>query len=187
MLADFHSSFIRRVIAATGQDLFPSRPFDITVWDYPEHYGYTHAETSKAWDSVVRDTRFWEDLDAYPDADKALQRLYNLQSFGHDVYFITGRLGIEAREQTRRWLARHGFPWPTVLISSAKGLCAKALNLEYYVDDKWENAVDVVDQSPQTRTFLVDRPWNSGHATFAGQIHRVESAFSFVQSLNTVN
>ena len=48
VLADFNKRFIERVIAITGRDLFPPRPFDIPTWNYPEHYGYTAEESMQS-------------------------------------------------------------------------------------------------------------------------------------------
>jgi 5'(3')-deoxyribonucleotidase len=163
VLADFNSSFINRVTSTTGRDLFPPRPFDIPCWDYPEYYGYTREETSQVWETIKSDRFFWQNLPTYPTT---LYDLFTLAARfeGHDddLYFITSRPGIRAKRQTENWLEAR---WPartvaplTVLISSRKGDCARALNLDVYVDDRIENVVDVVGTG--TRTFLYSHPWN---------------------------
>lgn len=155
-------------------DLFPPRPFDIPVWNYPEHYGYNAAQMSAVWESVKNDPKFWLKLGPYPEASAALAGLNGKIMDGDDVYFITSRLGVEAKSQTESWLRLWGFEnIPTVLISSAKGLCAQALKLDLYIDDRWENAVDVAGKheiidntvtwvQSNVLTCLIDRPWNQG-------------------------
>lgn len=191
VLADFNTSFIKRVISITGCDLFPSRPFDIPTWDYPEFYGYTKDETSAVWKAITADEYFWENLAGYEDAIDVISRLFDHAVNGHaDVYFITSRPGIEAKYQTEQWLQDRAYgnddiydPVPTVLISSAKGLCAQALKLDAYVDDRWENCVDVATTSPKTKVFLLDRPWNRGNNPDAFGMVVVDSATDFLNRL----
>ncbi len=159
VLADFNRSFIERVITVSGKDLFPPRPFDIPTWDYPEHYGYTPEETKIVWESIVADPTFWASLSPYPDTADFLSPLANRAD---DVYFITSRPGTRSKAQTERWLRMHGYhSRPTVMISSKKGLCAEALDLDFYLDDRDHNCYDVWDRrSPKTLVALMDRPWN---------------------------
>lgn len=166
VLADFNTAFIDRVIAVTGRDLFPPRPFDITTWNYPQAYGYTADEVSAVWETINADRFFWRNLPRYESTFADLDYLAKqMLWFGSDVYFITARPGPTAKEQTEHWLRTH---WPslvvpslTVLISSEKALCAVALNLDVYIDDRRENVQSVaVARGSKTRTFVMDRPWN---------------------------
>lgn len=163
VLCDFNETFINRVIQVTGEDRFPKRPFDITTWNYPESYGYSSAQVSAVWESIKADAGFWRSLKPYPDAAAALGFLWNLQRHqDHELYFITSRLGRAVKHQSEQWL-QQWFPNPTVLISSQKGACARALLLDVYIDDKWENCVDAawnLNHPSTTRTYLMDRPWN---------------------------
>lgn len=179
VLADFNKTFIERVIAVTGKDLFPPRPFDIPCWDYPQHYGYTHDECSAVWEEIKADDSFWYTLYPY---EGVVDFLAKLDSSVHDFYFITSRPGLTSKSQSENWLEFHGFgamtqafSYPTVLISSEKGACAKALNLDLYIDDRDENCLDVHYLSPKTRTVMLARPWN--HAQQG--MPRVESLDQF--------
>jgi 5'(3')-deoxyribonucleotidase len=159
--ADFNSAMINKVIEVTGKDLFPPRPFDIPTWDYPQHYGYTNEECSAVWSEIKRDDGFWSGLNAYPAAVQILRWLSKLVEYGQaDVYFVTSRPGTSAKAQTEMWLGARGVDSPTVLISSDKGGVAKALKLDFYVDDKTENCVDVATASPKTKTYMLAQPWN---------------------------
>lgn len=181
VLADFNTAMIQRVVNVTGRDLFPPRPFDIPVWDYPEHYGYSQTETSATWEDIRKDEKFWLNIHPYNETERVLTHLFRLSYFRDadtEVYFITARPGIRAKAQTERWLRIYGFDDdPTVLISPHKGLCATALNLDRYIDDKTENAWDVALTG--TTTFLMDRPWNR-NATPHATVRRVNSVLDML-------
>lgn len=177
VLADFHTPYIQRVIAVTGEDRFPPRPFEIPVWDYPQHYGYTNAEVAAVWASIHADPAFWVGLPTYPWTTATLTLLDQWSAAGtHDVYFITSRSGVQAKRQTETWLAVHGLRSPTVLLSGAKDLSCKALGLDLYVDDYRVNA-DAVHFNSPTRVFLFDQPWNRDGRDFYTRITSVEEMF----------
>ncbi len=183
VLADFNTAFINRVVKVTGRDLFPVRPFDIPLWSYPKYYGYTANEVNATWDSIKADTTFWLNLAPYPTTLKFAHMLQSLTSHdGHDIYFITSRLGDRCKAQTERWLEIHGLALrPTVLISSDKAACCWALKLTAYLDDNFDNAVAVGQQIARsgsgTVSFLLDRPWNQQPAGTSanGEYLRVDS------------
>lgn len=158
VLADFNRDYIEKVIDLSGRDLFPARPFDIPCWSYPEHYGYTRREVSEVWTQIKLSANFWVNLQGYPSTEGFLEFLDSLDG-NNDIYFVTSRVGIRVKHQTETWLYEHGFNKPTVLISSEKGLCANALKMDYYIDDKNENVRDVVEVSGAD-CFMLAQPWN---------------------------
>jgi uncharacterized HAD superfamily protein len=173
VLADFNKTYITRCLDVTGKDLFPARPFEITTWNYPESYGYTKEEVSAVWESIKADRVFWASLRPYETTSDDMDALMTRMRAGDDVYFITARPGVNAKRQTEGWLyaqmglvALHPFT-STVLITSHKGLAARTLDLDIYIDDRWENCLDVAQT--KTRTFLLDRPWNRYTTFFAGE------------------
>lgn len=182
-MADFNTTFIERVIAVTGQDLFPPRPFDIPTWNYPQHYGYTEAQVSSVWAGIVEDPLFWQNLATYPDTLASLQAIAKRSHNGDDIYFVTSRPGIRAKQQTEKWLRNMGLAdRPTVLISGSKGLIAAGLKLDTYIDDRWENALDVA-VTTRTRSYLLDRPWNTAFNAGEQGIHRVASVAEFFEAI----
>lgn len=194
VLANFNQRYIQLIIESTGRDLFPPRPFDIPCWDYPEYYGYTHTEVKQVWKAIEADTRFWLELPPYPETPEILKRLAELKLEGHDIYFVTSRLGVLAKRQTEAWLRNetlaatgyygtHLTP-DTVLISSEKGLVAHALDLDLYIDDRFENAIDVHYTTANTLSFLLDRPWNA-HRTAPLGVIRVYSVLDFLQMVKS--
>src|SRR3990167_5176986 len=148
-LADFNRAFILRLIKETGINHFPvDGSLTLDVWDYPRKYGYTHDQVSATWASIKADSSFWSSLPEYPTTGHDLYCLVQRMEKGDDVYFVTARVGATAKAQTEQWLEhRMGFT-PTVLISSDKGLVAKALGLDAYIDDRWSNATEVLEEAP---------------------------------------
>jgi phosphoglycolate phosphatase-like HAD superfamily hydrolase len=77
-----------------------------------------------------------------------------------EVFFVTQRPetdGQTAQRQTQQWLAVHGFDLPSVIVTrGGRGTLARALHLDYLVDDTAQNCVDVVSDS-KARALLVDR------------------------------
>lgn len=181
VLADFNTAFINRVVEVTGRDLFPPRPFDIPTWNYPEHFGYTKAETSKVWEEIKKDPEFWSTLPSYDETRSVLDALWVRRVLGDDVYFITNRMGVQAKKQTERWFrGMHRFENATVLLSAAKGTMAIGLQLDAYIDDRWENALDV--SVTTTRTFLLNRPWNTEYGN-RPNVNRVSSVTDFLNQI----
>lgn len=181
-LADFNSSFMDLIIGVTGRNLFPTRPFDIPTWDYPESYGYSNHEVSQVWNVIRQDKLFWASLEPLPSAQTFLTRCA-MAADTHDLYFITSRPGLLAKQQTEAWLlANGGLDRPTVLVSSMKGWCARALRLDAYLDDKDTNAVDVRMANPSGYTFLLDQPWNRTDVLDqAPGIIRITSVLEFLE------
>lgn len=174
VLAHFHDAYIDTCIEVTGKDLFPPRPFDITTWHFPQAYGYTAVDIDQVWSHITASPYFWEHLTPYEDIKASLGCLYERMQQGDDVYFITSRPGRTSKAQTERWLQRywpyHHVPPLTVLISEHKGMCATALDLDYYIDDRDLNVVDVrsvvwrvttcATSDMLRKVCLLDRPWN---------------------------
>lgn len=161
VVADFNRDFMDLMVFVTDRDQFGTPRPPITCWNYPvDQFGYTKAEFSFAWQQVERSDHFWRQLAAYDGALAVLAQLDALADAGHDIYYITSRPGKQAKLQTEGWLNARGVDWPTVLISSAKGACAKALNLDLYIDDKTENCQDVREQAPTCQVLMATQPWN---------------------------
>lgn len=161
VLADFNSDFMNLMTTVTGRDLFGHPRKAITCWNYPvDQFGYTKEEFNRAWQAVEKSDSFWRRLGDYPLAPTVLAQLDDMAG-AHDIYFITSRVGQQAKLQTECWLNARGFAWPTVLVSSAKGACAKALKLDLYIDDKTENCTDVVACQPKCQVLMLSQPWNT--------------------------
>ena len=163
ILAQFEGGF-RRKLDQVRPGVIPAT-FDwagITCWDWPqEQFGYSVAEVDAAWDLAKADPLFWVLLNPYPDAMSFLTRLRELAlTEDYDVYFCTNRFGKRAKSQTEDWLSLCSWPDPTVLLVEGKGLMARALQLDYYIDDKVVHCEGVRAESPKTKGFMLARGWN---------------------------
>ncbi|MGH9143751.1 MAG: hypothetical protein ACRD2I_21665, partial [Vicinamibacterales bacterium] len=77
-----------------------------------------------------------------------------------EVIFLTKRpetAGVTAQVQSQRWLENKGFALPSVfVVQGSRGRIAAALGLDFVVDDRPENCLDVVADS-KARAILVWR------------------------------
>jgi hypothetical protein len=146
------------VTGAGASDLAPRVARD-TASAEPGDLNLTSEQEARLWRHVRRITNFWDTLDEM-DAG-AVARLATLAQDGRwEVLFITNRpetAGDTAQRQSQRWLERHGFPLPSVfVVRGSRGKIAAALDIEVVVDDRPENCLDVVVDSP-ARAVLVWR------------------------------
>lgn len=147
-----------------GGDLFGARRYPAALpqsWNWVNYppFNYPGGVTATVWELIKDNPRFWQDLATTPEFE-AFKQWYWAAVGEHDIYFITDRSGIQPRKQTERWFQKNGIPAPVVLVSKHKGLCCHALNLDWYVDDRGENILDVERDSPNTRAVLIDQPYN---------------------------
>jgi phosphoserine phosphatase len=104
----------------------------------------------KIWQAIESTPDFWATLK--PTEDGIVRRVFEL-TLRHrwEVFFITQRPSTEGetvQRQTQRWLVDQGFDLPSVLvISGSRGAAAKALRLDYHVDDNAQNCFDIVADS----------------------------------------
>lgn len=155
VLADFNPAYIDLIIDVHGEDLFPSRPFAIPTWDYPEFYGYSTEVMHEVWKEIAQpELDFFRGLVAYPGAEKFIEELNNQDN----VYYITTRPGVCAKVQTEQWLLEHGANNPTVLISKEKQHVCRGLKVDTFLDDKASTCAMVVPYVPYT--FMLEQTWN---------------------------
>ena len=180
LLARFTTAYQQLVVDVAGVDLF--QPDDATnppCWSWPQYRGYDTDTVDKAWGRIKGSHDFWMSLSELPDCCTLRTLMLDLLRW-HEVYFVTGRVGKDVKWQTEQWLRLHlQMDLPTVLISSEKGLVAKALKLDVYVDDNADNVNDVVFKTipdrgvsvpfgipdgalsePFTRVYLIDKSYN---------------------------
>lgn len=170
VLAEFTPAYQRLFIETTGRDDFhPGDGVNPPDWNWPELRGYTREEVDTVWATIRRDPTFWLNLQPTKHTSTLRALIEHLERT-HEVYFITSRMGDRVKRQTELWLYEHlGYlmncrgVWPTVLIvgTGEKGAVCKALKLDAYIDDNWDNVVDCATTAPKTKTFLLNRRYNS--------------------------
>jgi hypothetical protein len=111
------------------------------------------------WQHIRETENFWESLNEI-EAGVVARLGILAQERRWEVLFITQRppsAGDTCQLQTQRWLARHGFSYPSVyVIRGSRGRIATALDLEVVLDDRPENCLDVVVDS-KARSILIWR------------------------------
>ncbi len=165
-LAHFSPGYQRVIAELTGKDLFlPGDAENPPCWDWDLLRGYTKEERARAFGHISRHPSFWYDC-------PPLQGVHDLQQSGlmntpHEIYFITNRSGFRVKRQTESWLIRwlEGYNFeisPTVLVNShrTKGLVAKALSLDAYIDDNGDNTMDVLLQAPKCKMAMLNASYN---------------------------
>lgn len=175
VLAEFNMPFLDLLTKQTGRRLLDA-PEQITMWAWPQHFGYTPAEEAAAWDHIIHTDDFWLSLPELPDAHFLLNALKRTK---RPYYFITSRPGLSAKWQTELWLLQHGVNLPTVIIASDKGMAAQLLGLETYVDDNFLNAVGAADAGTK-HVYLLSKPYNQ----FAGstRVSRITSLMEMIDA-----
>lgn len=115
---------------------------------------------------------FWETLEEIePGSVSELARLAAKRRW--EVIFLTKRpptAGDTSQVQTQRWLQRHGFAIPSVfVVSGSRGRIASALSLDFVIDDRPENCLDVVLEST-AKAILI---WREKEAELPGKARRL--------------
>ena len=119
----------------------------------------TSRQQSRLWRHVASIDGFWESLkEIEPGVVARLAALATARRW--EIIFLTKRpesVGATAQVQTQRWLESKGFALPSVfVVQGSRGRIAAALALDFVVDDRPENCLDVVVDS-KARAILVWR------------------------------
>ena len=168
VLADLHTPFVTEAIrmypeldaaAMRNADVGASPPADTETERPPQDLPAALALTTMAvdrrqadaiWKQIAAREDFWESLTEIESG--AIARLAAIADERKwEVLFVTSRprsAGRTVQRQTQRWLARMGFPMPSVFVMhGSRGRLASALDLDVVVDDRTDNCLDVVLES----------------------------------------
>jgi len=110
----------------------------------------TGRQQAMLWDRVSEIENFWLGL---PEKEPGIiARIAHLAAARRwEVIFITTRpasAGDTTQVQTARWLEAHGYPLPSAfVVYGSRGKVAEALSLDFVVDDRPENCLDVAVDS----------------------------------------
>jgi hypothetical protein len=139
------------------------------------------------WEAIENTPNFWTTL--RPLDEGAVGRIHELMlRHRWEVFFITQRPfteGETVQRQTQRWLVAQGFDLPSVLVlRGSRGAAAAALGLDYHVDDRPQNCVDVAADS-QAKTILIVSESNHPAVASARQLgigvaHRISDALDIL-------
>ena len=174
VLADFiskHRELCREMFGKPATDVIPCD------WAM-SNYGLTKEEMDAVWQRIHDTEDFWETLKKKDGVDPCDVAMLDME---HDLYFITSRamcIGESLTHQTAYWIKKHLWvPLPTVIVTSNKGPIAAALGLDYFIDDRPKNCVEVKDAVPACTVFVKDAGHNQDFND--ERIERVESFNEF--------
>lgn len=160
VLANFIDKYIAICNRLHGKPPIGAKPVD---WEW-SNFGLTRAQQDDAWAEVRQTYNFWDTLGTEEGATRdQLERLDNK----HSLFFITARAlstGDSIQRQSCRWLLNNfGIPFPTVLVTVDKGPLAAALKLDYFIDDRPKNVIEIATAVPTCKVFLKNSMHNAGY------------------------
>jgi len=156
VLADFVLAYTRQAVEMGFLDKENSC-FDQVGWD---QFGLTSEQMSKVWDVIYDIHGWWASLDAL--VSRSVFSEINKLQFYHQVVFVSARQGINPQFDTTNWLDMHGVENASVVITKKKGEVARALNADYSLEDKPENAAVIhwlADAKP-CKSYIIDKLYN---------------------------
>jgi hypothetical protein len=139
------------------------------------------------WEAIEATPDFWTTLRALDPG--AVRRIHELMlRHRWEVFFITQRpftQGETVQRQTQRWLVAQGFDLPSVIVlHGSRGAAAAALRLDYHVDDRMQNCVDVIADSKAKTILIVPESNRTGIAGARklgiGIAHRISTALDIL-------
>lgn len=144
VIFNFTDAFARLLTKQTGI-AFPLKDTNFpATWDWDKAAGVTAEDSKAVWRDICQDnSTFWQDLRPLDGAQETLRQVNRLAKDGHDVYFISTRIGSRAKLQTEKALYELGVDYPTVLISGNKPPVIYGLNLDMFIDDKPETVQEI--------------------------------------------
>lgn len=168
ILARFNEAYINLIYTHTGIRLPDESDAYPNTWHFERAAGIEKSRENAMWKEIKDSPTFWQMLRPYEDSISPMRRFATWvdEEANHDLetYYITNRQGNRVLAQTDDWLldTYQELVYANTICARNKGKMAAALELDLYIDDKLENCEDVVRLSPQTRCFILDRPWNRG-------------------------
>ena len=135
----------------------PETPADST--QPPMKLQLTARQVTRLWRHIATIEDFWESLNEIEAG--VIARLGTLAIDRRwEVIFLTKRpetAGSTSQVQSQRWLESKGFRLPSVfVVQGSRGRIAASLSLDFVIDDRPENCLDVVADS-KARAILVWR------------------------------
>lgn len=182
VLANFVDRQVEILNEMYGKPAIGSKPVDWAC----SNYGLTKEEYNAVWDVVKKITNFHYSLDPLPEVDERL--LYALANKNNDLYFITSRVPNDGpwtvTQQSARWIQDAlSIDCPQVLLTSKKGEAAKLIGLDYFIDDRDKNCIEVKEAVPTCEVYINSRSHNLNFDNEKFGIKRVENFNEFAKKI----
>ena len=157
VLGDFTGSFFE-----VSRRLFGKPEVGVLPHDWGMTGILTKAEASKTWEAVKNTRNFWLNLSR--EKGVTSQNLRRMAKT-NDLIFITARAqtkGYSVQQQSAAWLSlEFALKYPTVIEEDNKGPLAAALHLDYFLDDRPENCLEIAKAVPTCLVYLKNLPHNA--------------------------
>jgi hypothetical protein len=171
VLADMETALIEQAERLFGES--PAGSGD-EVADRPSaaRMRITPRQERRLWERIETIENFWESLQEIEPGSIARLNALSVER-RWEIIFLTkrpGTAGHTAQLQTQRWLEARGFALPSVyVVQGSRGQIAAALALDFVVDDRPENCLDVAVDS-KTRPILV---WRDDESELPDAVRRL--------------
>lgn len=141
----------------------------------------SNRQQKRLWRHIETVENFWEKLaEIEPGVLARLAAVTAARQW--EIIFLTKRprsAGSTSQVQTQRWLESKGFTLPSVfVVQGSRGRIAASLDLDFVIDDRPENCLDVVVDS-KARAVLV---WREDEKLLPGTARRL--GIGVVRSIN---
>lgn len=179
VLADFIFGYTSEAVRMGYLDK-PLTFNDQVGWD--EFGNMTPNQVHKVWDKVLRDGNFWLSLNPLVN-EKVFQDINKLNS-NYNVVFVTKRDGLMVQSQTKLWLIKHGVSNPSIILTKRKGEIARALDMQFSIEDKAENAAVIhwIADSVPCKSYLINRTYNLD-ASIPKNVKRINSVEQYINDV----
>lgn len=160
VLADFVHGFTALAHELFGTKIIttPEQP----SWNFRTWGLMTREQENATWEALKKDPYWWARL--LPLVKRETFERINRLRIAADVVFATSRVSDSAPPgwQTQRWLQDHGIYNPSVVVTSKKGEMARAIQADFSIEDKLENAwcIHWISDKPQTKSYIINRLYN---------------------------
>lgn len=162
VLADFNTPFAQMLSDLSS---IPRDQFTFTEWHWYKKTGISSKVVSAAWDHItdlsnpVAMRRFWGGLSPLPGAQELIEYLDWSRNF--TPHFVTARHPNLYRI-TYEWLRTiFDIPYPQLIMSEHKGLICGGLGATHFIDDKYDNCLNVLRmRGTETLVCVLDQPYN---------------------------
>jgi uncharacterized HAD superfamily protein len=160
VLADFVFGFTTLANELFGTKIITT-PEQVS-WNFRTWGLMTKEQENATWDALKQDPYWWARLQSLAPRETFEQ--INALQVANDVVFATSRVSDVSPPgwQTKRWLRDHGIYSPSVVVTSKKGEMARAIQANFSIEDKLENAwcIHWISDKPQTVSYIINRPYN---------------------------
>lgn len=179
VLVDFISEYIKISNMLWGVPALDAQPID---WEW-SNFPVAKEQHGKIWEKIKNTRNFWLNLERAKGVSSQSMRALAKH---HDLLFITARVpskGFSVQQQSAAWLSMNlGLKYPTVIEESNKGPLAAALRLDYFIDDRPKNCLEILGAVPTCLVYLKGSSHNASYKA-PKSITRVKDFNEFAETV----